>query len=181
MAGEACRQSSRCSLEALRRLHLAPGAPARRLRRRWPEADKRPSAAADAVVDDEAGRSGGALVDGEDHGTPRSADEALHQDEIDAVDELVGTGEALVGQGASRHPDRKPTLCATMPPLALSFALAAAFLHAFWNLLIARSRDPESATLVALIAAVVAFALVTVATWRLTAACGLFIAVTSVL
>ncbi|MGZ8688587.1 MAG: EamA family transporter, partial [Gaiellaceae bacterium] len=68
-----------------------------------------------------------------------------------------------------------------MPPLALSFALAAAFLHAFWNLLIARSRDPESATAVALIAAVVAFAPVTAATWQLDGRVWPFIAVTSAL
>lgn len=68
-----------------------------------------------------------------------------------------------------------------MPPLALSFALAAAFLHAFWNLLIARSRNPECATVVALIAAVVAFAPVTAATWRLDSRVWPFIAVTSVL
>jgi len=45
-----------------------------------------------------------------------------------------------------------------MPPLAFSLALAAAVLHAFWNILLARARDPESATAVALVAAVVVFA-----------------------
>jgi len=45
-----------------------------------------------------------------------------------------------------------------MPPLAFALALAAAVLHAFWNILLARARDPESATAVALIAAVVVFA-----------------------
>ncbi len=68
-----------------------------------------------------------------------------------------------------------------MPPLALSFALAAAFLHAFWNLLLARSRDPQSATLVALVTAVVVFAPVTALTWRLDSRALPFIAVTSVL
>ncbi len=68
-----------------------------------------------------------------------------------------------------------------MSALALSFALAAAFLHAFWNLLIARARDPESATVVALIAAVVVFAPVTAATWRLDDRAWPFIAVTSLL
>ena len=68
-----------------------------------------------------------------------------------------------------------------MPPLALSFALAAAFLHAFWNLLLARARDPESATAVALIAAVVAFAPVTAATWQLDSRVWPFIAITSML
>jgi len=45
-----------------------------------------------------------------------------------------------------------------MPPLAFTLAIAAAVLHAFWNILLARARDPESATAVALIAAVVVFA-----------------------
>lgn len=68
-----------------------------------------------------------------------------------------------------------------MPALALSFALAAAFLHAFWNLLLARARDTESATAVALIAAVVVFAPVTALTWRAESRVWPFIAVTSVL
>ena len=68
-----------------------------------------------------------------------------------------------------------------MPPLALSFALAAAFLHAFWNLLLARARDIESATAVALVAAVVVFAPVTAATWRAESRVWPFIAVTSML
>lgn len=52
-----------------------------------------------------------------------------------------------------------------MPASAFGLALAAAFLHAAWNVLIARSRDPEAATGVALVAAVVLFAPVAVATW----------------
>lgn len=44
-----------------------------------------------------------------------------------------------------------------MPPLAFTLALAAAVLHAFWNILLAKANDPESATAVALIAAVVVF------------------------
>jgi drug/metabolite transporter (DMT)-like permease len=47
---------------------------------------------------------------------------------------------------------------------ALVLALAAACLHAFWNLLIARARDPEAATAVALCIGVVAFAPFAVAT-----------------
>jgi drug/metabolite transporter (DMT)-like permease len=41
---------------------------------------------------------------------------------------------------------------------ALLLALAAAFVHALWNLLIARARDTEAATAVALVVAIVAFA-----------------------
>lgn len=52
-----------------------------------------------------------------------------------------------------------------MPLSALFLALAAAALHALWNLLIARARDPEAATAVALIAAAIAFAPVAAVTW----------------
>jgi drug/metabolite transporter (DMT)-like permease len=52
-----------------------------------------------------------------------------------------------------------------MPAAALAFALAAAFLHALWNLLLAREDDPEAATGVAMAAAVVAFAPVAVVLW----------------
>src|SRR6476659_6880000 len=68
-----------------------------------------------------------------------------------------------------------------MPPLAFSLALAAAFLHAFWNILLARARDVESATAVALIAAVVVFAPVTVLRFDAEWAVWPFIVVTSLL
>ncbi len=45
-----------------------------------------------------------------------------------------------------------------MPASALALALAAAFVHACWNLLLARPRDPEAAMAVALVVAVAAFA-----------------------
>jgi drug/metabolite transporter (DMT)-like permease len=51
-----------------------------------------------------------------------------------------------------------------MPTAALAFALAAAFIHALWNLLLARARDVEAATAVALVTAEVVFA--PVAVWR---------------
>ena len=44
-----------------------------------------------------------------------------------------------------------------MPGTALAFALAAAFVHALWNILLARARNPEAATAVALVVAVVVF------------------------
>jgi drug/metabolite transporter (DMT)-like permease len=53
-----------------------------------------------------------------------------------------------------------------MPLLALVFALAAACFHALWNLLLARARDVESATVVALLTAEIVFAPVAVAVWR---------------
>jgi len=45
-----------------------------------------------------------------------------------------------------------------VPASALALALAAAFVHACWNLLLARPRDPEAAMAVALVVAVAAFA-----------------------
>ena len=41
-----------------------------------------------------------------------------------------------------------------MPAAALAFALGAAFLHALWNLLVARETDTEAATAVGLLSAV---------------------------
>jgi uncharacterized membrane protein len=68
-----------------------------------------------------------------------------------------------------------------MPAIAFSLALAAAFLHAFWNLLLARARDPESATAVALVASVVVFAPVTAIVWRAEASVWPFVLVTALL
>jgi drug/metabolite transporter (DMT)-like permease len=52
-----------------------------------------------------------------------------------------------------------------VPGTALAFALAAAFVHALWNILLARARNPEAATAVALVVAIVVFAPVAVAVW----------------
>jgi drug/metabolite transporter (DMT)-like permease len=52
-----------------------------------------------------------------------------------------------------------------MPTSALLLALAAAFVHALWNILLARARDIEAATAVALVTAEVVFAPVAVFTW----------------
>jgi drug/metabolite transporter (DMT)-like permease len=52
-----------------------------------------------------------------------------------------------------------------MSAAALALALGAAFLHALWNVLLARERDPEPATAVAICAAVILFAPVTLALW----------------
>jgi drug/metabolite transporter (DMT)-like permease len=53
-----------------------------------------------------------------------------------------------------------------MPTSALALALAAACVHAFWNLLLARSRDVEAATVVALVVAEIVYAPVAAATWH---------------
>jgi drug/metabolite transporter (DMT)-like permease len=68
-----------------------------------------------------------------------------------------------------------------MPPLAFTLALAAAVLHAFWNLLLARARDPESATAVALLAAVIVFGPVTALRFDAEWAVWPFIVLTSLL
>lgn len=68
-----------------------------------------------------------------------------------------------------------------MPPAAFALALGAAFLHASWNLLLARARDPEAATAVALVAAVVAFAPVAAVTWELDRRVWPYLAATAVL
>jgi len=68
-----------------------------------------------------------------------------------------------------------------VPTAALVLALAAAFLHAFWNLLIARAKDPEGATAVALLVALVAFAPVAALTWRIERAVVPYLVVTAFL
>jgi drug/metabolite transporter (DMT)-like permease len=68
-----------------------------------------------------------------------------------------------------------------MPAFAFGLALTAAFLHAFWNLLLARARDPEAATAVALLSSVIVFAPVTAFVWKAEASVWPFIVVTSLL
>jgi multidrug transporter EmrE-like cation transporter len=53
-----------------------------------------------------------------------------------------------------------------VPLTALALALAAAFVHAVWNLLLARARDIEAATAIALVVAVAAFAFPAAAFWH---------------
>ena len=57
-----------------------------------------------------------------------------------------------------------------MPVTALLLALAAAALHALWNLLLARSRDAEAATALVLALSVVAYAPMAAVTWDVEAA-----------
>jgi drug/metabolite transporter (DMT)-like permease len=68
-----------------------------------------------------------------------------------------------------------------MPPLAFTLAITAAVLHAFWNILLAKARDPESATAVALVAAVIVFAPVAVLRFDAEWAVWPFIVATSML
>jgi drug/metabolite transporter (DMT)-like permease len=57
-----------------------------------------------------------------------------------------------------------------VPISALALALAAAALHALWNLLLAREEDTEAATAVILLVAVCALVLPAALTWRVEAA-----------
>jgi drug/metabolite transporter (DMT)-like permease len=57
-----------------------------------------------------------------------------------------------------------------VPASAFALALGAAVLHATWNALLARSRDVRAATTVALVVAVVLFAPIAAATWRVESA-----------
>lgn len=52
-----------------------------------------------------------------------------------------------------------------MPAAAFALALGSAFLHALWNVMLAREDDPEAATAVAMVAAVVVFAPVAALAW----------------
>ena len=68
-----------------------------------------------------------------------------------------------------------------MPLSAFLLALAAAFVHALWNLLLARARDPEAAGAVALVTAVVVFSPLLAFTWELEAEAWPYIAASSAL
>jgi drug/metabolite transporter (DMT)-like permease len=63
-----------------------------------------------------------------------------------------------------------------MPADALALALGAAVLHALWNLLLARERDTEAATAVAVSSLVVVLVLPAALTWRVEGAAVPFIA-----
>lgn len=54
-----------------------------------------------------------------------------------------------------------------MPFAAFALALSSAFVHALWNLLLARARDSQAATAVALMVGAVVFAPVAALTWDL--------------
>lgn len=68
-----------------------------------------------------------------------------------------------------------------MPAVALALALAAAVVHASWNVLLARAPRTETATAVALVTAQVVFAPVAVATWRVHAAVWPFVVASAAL
>ena len=68
-----------------------------------------------------------------------------------------------------------------MPTAALLLALAAAALHAFWNLFIARARDVEAATAVVLAVSIVLYAPVAVFTWDVDASVWPYAVASSVL
>src|SRR5919201_776511 len=68
-----------------------------------------------------------------------------------------------------------------MPASALALTLAAAFIHALWNLMLARNRDPEAATEIAMVAPVLVFAPLAVVRWDVDSRVWPFVAVTSLL
>lgn len=68
-----------------------------------------------------------------------------------------------------------------MPLDALSLALAAAVVHAAWNLLLSGSEDTHSATAVALVAGAIAWAPAAIVLWRVDGSAWPYIAVSSTL
>jgi drug/metabolite transporter (DMT)-like permease len=63
-----------------------------------------------------------------------------------------------------------------VPADAFALALGAAVLHALWNVLLARTRDPQAATAAAFVMAVVIWAPVAVVRWRVDAGAWKYIA-----
>ena len=68
-----------------------------------------------------------------------------------------------------------------MPLDAFALALGSAFLHALWNLILGRERDPEAATAIALVVSIVVFAPVAVVRFDAEQAVWPYVAVTAVL
>jgi drug/metabolite transporter (DMT)-like permease len=68
-----------------------------------------------------------------------------------------------------------------MPTSALTLALAAAFVHAFWNLVLAGARDVQAAKAVALVCGSLAFAPVAALAWHADRQVWPYLAVTSLL
>ena len=68
-----------------------------------------------------------------------------------------------------------------MPLDALALALGSALLHALWNLLLGRERDPEAATAIALVVSIVVFAPVAVLRFDAESAVWPYVAVTAAL
>ena len=68
-----------------------------------------------------------------------------------------------------------------MPLDACALALGSAFLHALWNLILGRERDPEAATAIALVVSVTVFAPVAVLRWDAISDVWPYIVVTSCL
>ena len=68
-----------------------------------------------------------------------------------------------------------------MPIDALALALAAAFVHAGWNVLLRGARDVEAATAATLALSVVLFAPVAAATWNVRAGAWPYVAVSAAL
>src|SRR5438034_8843753 len=79
------------------------------------------------------------------------------------------------------RPPRRRNRTRSVANSALLLALGAAFVHAFWNVLLARARDPEAATAVAVVVAVVVFAPVAAAVWEVDARVWPFVAASAAL
>jgi drug/metabolite transporter (DMT)-like permease len=75
----------------------------------------------------------------------------------------------------------RPSACSRVPPEALALALAAAFLHAGWNVLLRGSEDVAARTVAVLCLSVVLFAPVAAATWSVHARALPYIAASAVL
>lgn len=68
-----------------------------------------------------------------------------------------------------------------MSPVALGLALLAALSHSLWNLLVARTRETEVATAIALLSGVVVFAPIAIWTWQVSNEAIPFIAASALL
>src|SRR4051812_13957981 len=87
---------------------------------------------------------------------------------------------ALQLRTLARKPSDALETC-SVPVAAFGLAVSSAFVHALWNLLLARARDSEAATAVALIAGTIVFAPVAALTWQLDSGVWPYLAASAVL
>src|SRR2546421_3187651 len=83
---------------------------------------------------------------------------------------------------SNRISTASPPVCRPpMPASALALALAAAFVHALWNMLLAGARDSQAATAVALAIGVVLFAPAAAIAWDVSSAAVPYVVASSAL
>src|SRR4051794_3062313 len=94
---------------------------------------------------------------------------------------VVGGSAVAVPSGICARKRSEYLQTRGVPAAAFGLAISSAFVHATWNLLLARARDSEAATAVALMAGALVFAPVAALTWDVSAAAVPYLAASAAL